>query len=111
MPHRYKEVHAHLFSWKEDDLGVSEETGTLRNVFEKHSLATFTRYHKIPSKDPYHYMDMTLSNMINSSSHPDNLLIIYYAGHGYLDTGRMMWQAYKYVQVRDSLDCHLQTKK
>jgi hypothetical protein len=47
----------------------------------------------------------------NGWSHPDNLLIIYYSGHGDLDTGRMMWQAYKCVQVRDILDGHLRIYK
>lgn len=107
MPHRYKEVHAYFFSWEEDDLGVSEEKETLRQLFQKLSLATYAKDRKIPSKDPYDYMDVTLSSVKNGWSHPDNLLIVYYSGHGDLDTGRMMWQAYKYVQVRDSLDGHL----
>jgi hypothetical protein len=99
MPHRYKEVHAHFFSWEEDDLGVSEEIKKLHKVFENLSLATITTYYKIPSDNPYEFMDVTLSNVKNSWSHPDNLLIIYYSGHGYLDRGRMMWHSYKYVQV------------
>jgi hypothetical protein len=107
MPHRYKAVNALFFSWEEDDLGVLEEKETLRKVFQKSSLVTHTSNHRIPSEHPYDYMDATLSNFKNGWSHPDNLLIIYYSGHGDLDTGRIMWQAYKYVQVRNSLDGHL----
>ena len=96
--YRYKEVHVLLLSWKDDDLGVVDEVVELEDVFRNdYGCRTVERW-EIPSLRPYSNLEEKLYLFRKSYSSSDNLLILYYAGHGYLDYSRLWkWAAYRYI--------------
>ncbi|KAL2052918.1 hypothetical protein ABVK25_006859 [Lepraria finkii] len=56
FPHdtyQYKEVHALLLSWMDDDLGIIHETQELEKVFRNDYCFTSVRIWGIPSLKPY----------------------------------------------------------
>ncbi len=94
----YKEVHVLLLSWEDDDLGVIAEVAELEKVFRKDYGYHTVRKWEIPSLKPYSTLEDELYRFRKDHSSKDNLLIIYYAGHGYLDYSRLWkWAAYRYV--------------
>ena len=94
--YRYKEVHVLLLSWEDDDLGVVDEVVELEDVFRKdYGCETVERW-EIPSLKPYSNLEDKLYLFRKNYSSCDNLLIVYYAGHGYLDYSRLWkWAAYR----------------
>jgi hypothetical protein len=85
----YKEVHVLLMCWKEDDLECWGEIEGLRNVFKSlYNFHTVTPY-QIPSSNPYSAVGIQLHNLVERYSAPDNLLIVYYGGHGRIDDGTL----------------------
>ena len=96
--YRYKEVHVLLLNWEDDDLGVFREVVELEDVFRKdYGCRTVERW-EIPSLKPYSNLEDKLYLFRKNYSSSDNLLIVYYAGHGYLDYSRLWkWAAYRYV--------------
>ena len=96
--YRYKEVHVLLLSWEDDDLGVVDEVVELEDVFRKAYGCQTVRRWEIPSLKPYSKLEDQLYRFRKKYSSSDNLLIVYYAGHGYLDYSRLWkWAAYRYV--------------
>ena len=94
----YNEVHALLLSWKEDDLGVADEVEELENVLRIDYACQSVRRWEIPSLKPYSNLEDELYQFKKAHSSSDSLLIVYYAGHGYLDHSRLWkWAAYPYV--------------
>lgn len=94
--YRYTEVHALLLSWEEDDLGVSDEVHMLRWMFETKYNFTTVEWWKIPSKQPNSQLEDKLYEFRKSYSRSQSLLVVYYAGHGYMDSGRnWKWAAYR----------------
>ena len=94
--YRYKEVHVLLLSWEDDDLGVVDEVAELEDVFRKdYGCQTVERW-EIPSLRPFSNLEDKLYLFRKKYSSTDNLLIVYYAGHGYLDYSRLWkWAAYR----------------
>ena len=94
--YRYQEVHVLLLSWEDDDLGVVDEVVELEDVFRKdYGCQTVERW-EIPSLKPYSNLEDKLYLFKKNYSSSDNLLIVYYAGHGYLDYSRLWkWAAYR----------------
>ena len=95
--YRYKQVHCLLLSWEADDLGVIDEVKELADVFKDlygyHSVQRW----RIPTQRSYLKLEDTLYQFRKVHSSDDNLLIVYYAGHGYLDDYRLWtWAAYRY---------------
>ncbi|KAF8847067.1 hypothetical protein BDZ45DRAFT_699495 [Acephala macrosclerotiorum] len=91
----YKEIHALMLYWEEDDLGCGEETHCLKEVFERKFHFTTVQHVVIPSSQLYGFVESTLCEFKRKHSCKDNLLLVYYAGHGGLDAfGRMTWCAY-----------------
>ena len=97
FPHdtyRYKEVHALLLSWMDDDLGVVHEVQELEKVFRDDYCFTSVRIWEIPSLKPYSKLEYELYGFKKSYSTDENLLVVYYGGHGYLDNSRLWnWAA------------------
>ncbi|KAE9369796.1 hypothetical protein N431DRAFT_443421 [Stipitochalara longipes BDJ] len=79
---RYTEVHVLLLSWGDDSLGVETEVQRLGKVFS--NLYRFdVKEFKIPSKTPGKATTAEVSKFLEHDQ-PDNLLIVYYAGHARL---------------------------
>jgi hypothetical protein len=96
--YRYARVYALLFCWEEDDLGVRQEAHDLAKVF--FHICEFTRVivAKIPSHKPHSFVDHELQSLTGRFSTPNNLLVVYYSGHGSLDVyQRLNWSAYRQV--------------
>ncbi len=84
---RYKEVHALLLSWEEDNLGVTEEIVELEFVL-KQGYKFETERWKIPSTRSHNALAKRLSNFLDGYERKDSLLIVYYGGHGYMNDSR-----------------------
>ncbi|PQE30538.1 homeobox domain containing protein [Rutstroemia sp. NJR-2017a WRK4] len=89
----YSEVHVLFLSWHpdDDDLHVEQEVKELDDVFRNtFGYKTTQRILKQdPDKSPQNQITFFLAEFVLKHDHRDNLLIIYYAGHGKLgDSGR-----------------------
>jgi len=78
---RYKEAHVLFLSWEEDNIGVKQEINDLRSVFSR-----FYRYqtheYEINSQKPGRDTQSKVASFLSENDSHDNLLILYYAGHG-----------------------------
>ena len=83
---RYKEVHALLLSWEDDTLGVNDEVTELGDVFR--SMYHFEAEEwKIPGERSHNSLAAKIFEFLNYES-ADNLLIVYYGGHGSMNDDR-----------------------
>lgn len=88
---RYAAVHVLLLSWEDDDLNVDEEAKGLQNVLEEFYGFSTERW-KIPSNRSNIQLQSKLVDFQETHDKEDNLLIVYYGGHGYLNDNRQsMW--------------------
>lgn len=76
---RYKNVHAVLVSWEEDNLGVISEVVELRDVF-RHTYFYDADEWRIPSTHSYKALRRRMSKFLDEFEDKENLLIIYYGG-------------------------------
>ncbi|KAL8738251.1 MAG: hypothetical protein Q9181_000931 [Wetmoreana brouardii] len=89
----YSSVHVLLLRWAEDDLNVQVELTSLRNVFETQFYFA-TEQWDIPSRDSTRALQTKLYEFQQAHQNEDELLILYYGGHGYPDRrGRSIWAA------------------
>jgi len=94
--YRYKEIHALMFLWKDDDLHVLNEVNELKAVFDKHYHFTSILISVIPSRKPYCHVKNEIENLRHVLNRTDSLVIVYYSGHGHLfGYGKMTWSAYE----------------
>ena len=91
---RYKGVYVLLLSWEMDNLGVIREIMELQEVFR-------SQYHfeteewKIPSHKSHNSLSSRILNFVESYDDKNNLLIIYYGGHGGMNDDRhCIWHWY-----------------
>lgn len=84
---RYKEVHALLLSWEDDNLGVINEVHELSDVFRRTYDFEVEEW-KIPSKRPHNTLASKVLGFLDEFESKDNLLIIYYGGHGSMNDDR-----------------------
>lgn len=77
---RYKQVHALLLCWKEDNIGVRAEVEELRNVFQKLYRFEIHQY-DIQGEKPGRDTQAQVTSFLHENDSADNLLILYYAGH------------------------------
>ncbi|KAL8789317.1 MAG: hypothetical protein Q9213_001240 [Squamulea squamosa] len=92
----YTSVHVLLLRWAEDDLNVQQELSTLKGVFEnQYNFAT--EQWDIPSQNPTRALQAKLYDFQICHQSEDELLIVYYGGHGDADRrrGRSIWAANK----------------
>lgn len=88
----YLGVSVLLLHWEEGDLDIDWAIDGLQAVFSNDFGFDPVKTFRIPSQRPYSALEQELQNTKNSLSGGDRLLIIYYAGHGYLDRqNRMHW--------------------
>ncbi|KAN0095444.1 hypothetical protein V8E51_016155 [Hyaloscypha variabilis] len=88
---RYENVHVLLLRWEEDSMGVQYELDDLAKSFgTTYGYATETWL--IPSvKSHFALMEKALQ-VVRDFGKADNLLIVYYAGHGHMNASRQaMW--------------------
>ncbi|KAI9803615.1 MAG: hypothetical protein M1826_004956 [Phylliscum demangeonii] len=83
----YSAVHVLLLSWTEDDLGVAEELAVLRQVLQEDYRYSVEEY-TIPSAKSHNTLQDRLREFTREYEKSDSLLIVYYGGHGYLDSSR-----------------------
>ena len=81
----YKSVHALLLVFEDDDLGVAPEVGQLFQVFKNDLNVTTSKKFIIPSKAPFAVLERFLCDWKEKYSRPENLLVVYFGGHGYQD--------------------------
>lgn len=99
MEKRYKAVNVVMFHWEEDDIGVAPEVHELSAVFKDVYRFASVDLHLIPSRNPYKFVERALDDLKRGNSDKDNLLIVYYSGHGGLDKGKLMWSPYGCVST------------
>ena len=84
--------------WEEDDLGFITEVNDLDQVFRDLYNYQTERY-LIPSRSPTNNLEGALVDFKRTHDNNDNLLILYYGGHGALETSsrdrpsRSIWRA------------------
>ncbi|KAL8958678.1 MAG: hypothetical protein Q9193_004313 [Seirophora villosa] len=91
----YTSVHVLLLRWAEDDLNVLDELTTLKRVFEN-QFRFATEQWDIPSQNSTRALQTKLYNFQDAHQNENELLIVYYGGHGDADRrrGRSIWAAY-----------------
>ncbi|KAM3066683.1 hypothetical protein ACMFMG_002393 [Clarireedia jacksonii] len=84
----YREAHVLLLSWHpdDDDLHVEQEVRELEDVFRGTFRYTTTRkiLKQNPNRPPQSQIKYYLAEFVFEHDNPNNLLIVYYAGHGKL---------------------------
>lgn len=83
-----------LLRWTEDDLNIQYELDMLRNVFDE-QFRFATEQWNIPSQNPTRALQAKLYEFQNTHQREDELLILYYGGHGDADRrrGPSIWAA------------------
>lgn len=91
---RYSDVQVLILSWEDDDLGVYKEIDELKRTFRelyKYKVSEWT----IPWDKPERRLNLKVGEFLEEHDDKDHLLIVYYAGHGFLNEQRIpMWAAY-----------------
>ena len=84
---RYAAVNALLISWKDDDTNSASEVKQLQTLFQESFNYTACLY-QIPSTNSQAALNFQIASFLHTFGGPDNLLIIYYGGHGGPRTGQ-----------------------
>ncbi|KAI1413761.1 hypothetical protein F5Y13DRAFT_198117 [Hypoxylon sp. FL1857] len=82
----YSDVYVLMFSWVENDIpNLSREIARLESIF-RDGFSYKTRQFKIPTSKADFRVRKEVDSFIEENDQPDNLLIVYYAGHAILGT-------------------------
>jgi hypothetical protein len=89
----YEAVNCLLISWLKSDVDT-RELDRLANLFEKDLKYTASKL-ELPLENPQQFLNLQIASFVQQhSSHRRTLIIIYYAGHGDVDTeGKAQWAA------------------
>lgn len=91
---RYSDIQVLILSWEDDDLGVYKEIDVLHETFRELYNYQVTEW-LIPKLKPERKLSLQIGEFLDKHDSKENLLIIYYAGHGFLNDQRVpMWAAY-----------------
>jgi hypothetical protein len=92
--YHYARVYALLFHWTDDDLGVFQEVHDLAKVFFEVCEFTHVTVASIPRRHAHALVDSEIRSFTSRYASPNNLLIVYYSGHGSLDSRHQLnWWA------------------
>ena len=93
-PHLYSAVHVLLLRWVDDDLQVQTEISKLQSVLANQFLFQVEQW-QIPSTSPTRALQTKLYDFQEAYQDENELLIVYYGGHGDADPrrGRSIWRA------------------
>ncbi|KAF1846336.1 uncharacterized protein K460DRAFT_356027 [Cucurbitaria berberidis CBS 394.84] len=90
---RYSDVKVLILSWEDDDLGVYREIEDLKRTFCDLFHYEVTEWW-IPQHKPERKLNLEVGKFLERYDSKDRLLIVYYAGHGFLNEQRVpMWAA------------------
>lgn len=78
---RYAAVNVLLISWKDDDTNGAAEIKQLKTLFQDSFNYTVCSY-QIPSANSQASLNYQTASFLMAFGGPDNLLVIYYGGHG-----------------------------
>lgn len=84
---RYAAVHVLLLSWENDDLGVHTELSELQSVLQTY-YSFNTQEWRIQSIRSHNSLGLRIMEFLEQFESEDNLLVIYYGGHGYMNDDR-----------------------
>ncbi|KAF2849079.1 hypothetical protein T440DRAFT_490636 [Plenodomus tracheiphilus IPT5] len=86
VPDGYLDVHVLMVKWEDsiDNLKVREEVDQLASVFRNTFLFGVTEVQLGPTRSQ-HQLDRDIAAWLFDHDGPNNLLIVYYAGHGVYD--------------------------
>lgn len=91
---RYSDAQVLILSWEDDDLGVFHEINVLQRTFRDLFNYGVTEW-KIPQHKPERKLNLKIGEFLDDYDSKDHLLIVYYAGHGFLNEQRVsMWAAW-----------------
>jgi hypothetical protein len=86
---RYSAVNVLLVTWKDDDIGVASEVDELAHLF-RDEFSFFVWPYQIPSNNSQVQLQLHVAQFIERcGSSDDNLIILYYSGHGGRTADRM----------------------
>ena len=100
---RYNSLHVLLVAWKTSTTHEIKELAQLREIFENKLQFTTERYDITREVRPETF-EIELEEAMRIHARADELLIIYYAGHGRLDKGSHVtfWQPTKDPPTTDN---------
>ncbi|KAL8776403.1 MAG: hypothetical protein Q9203_003400 [Teloschistes exilis] len=84
---RYHNVYVLLLCWEEDNLGVAVELQELGEVFSQ-TYHFQTEAWKIPSTNSHNALAFRMMEFLRDHDDRENLLMIYYGGHGEMNDDR-----------------------
>jgi hypothetical protein len=83
---RYKDIYALLLRWEKDEMNVDWELDSLQKVFMNYGFDT--EKWLIPSQYSHLMLNNKVSALVQKYNDQDSLVIIYYAGHGFINDSR-----------------------
>jgi hypothetical protein len=88
---RYNDVQVLLLRWQHDTMGVEYELDDLAKIF-KNAYGFNTETWLIPTTQPHLALMGKAFKMVQDFGKKGNLLIVYYAGHGGMNSSRQpLW--------------------
>ncbi|KAI1177990.1 hypothetical protein F4777DRAFT_156979 [Nemania sp. FL0916] len=97
-PSRYASVNVLMLQWEGDDLGVNAEVDALAQVFSRDFGFSVDLFY-IPLEKSLRRLTTVVTDWVDRHDRPDNLFILYYAGHGRISgSGRTVVWSNRMVQ-------------
>jgi hypothetical protein len=85
---RYRSVNVGMMYWAQDYLGVEQELNALRNVFENQYGFNAETWYISANENSHNDLMQKALDFLRDFDSRDNLFILYYAGHGYINLDR-----------------------
>jgi hypothetical protein len=77
-----------MMRWAQDELGVAQELNTLANVFEDQYGFNVETWQIPTNKTSHTNLMQKALDFLSDYDSEDNLFILYYAGHGFINQDR-----------------------